>query len=276
MITTAGKNVIKRVFGGQLSRIANILVVGSGSYDAAPALTDTGLTRESYRANITSISADLANNKIVFKAKLPAGAVRQMGEVGLIQGDATSFKSLDLSLFNNGSSAWSNSSGTSSANARNYLNDPVFTVATNSTLNPVIANLALDLSAYSDLANLFVSYTPTTTNLQAFKIRFISTTGNYFEYTITPVSTAGSYAVAKLQKSAATVTGSPSWASITSVQLILTSKTAGAVDVHLDGVRFESPVDTSSVLVARNVLVAPVTIDSAIDTEIEYSLVISV
>lgn len=86
MITTAGKDVIIQFFGGQTRHIASAIALGTGA--TAPALGDTALVAEVARLTVTSISADLANKRIVFKATLPAGLITDpVNELGIFHSD---------------------------------------------------------------------------------------------------------------------------------------------------------------------------------------------
>lgn len=81
MIVNTGKDVIKNFFGRQYPVIADAIAVGTGT--TAATLTDTGLQTEVTRLTVTSVSADIANSKIIFKAILPAGALATIYEVGI-------------------------------------------------------------------------------------------------------------------------------------------------------------------------------------------------
>lgn len=81
MIVSSGKDVIKNFFGGQIPQVGDHLAFGSGS--TAEALTDTALEAEVYRVPVTSINADLANDRIVFKATIAPGYIESFTEVGL-------------------------------------------------------------------------------------------------------------------------------------------------------------------------------------------------
>ena len=81
MIVNTGKTVIVNFFGGQELHIADTIALGTGT--TAVTLTDTALAAEVVRLSVTSISADTVNNKIIFKAVLPAGAMTTISEVGL-------------------------------------------------------------------------------------------------------------------------------------------------------------------------------------------------
>lgn len=81
MITTNGKEIIKQFFGGQVGGIGGSIGIGTGT--TAAALGDTALAAEVIRIDVVSISADLTNNRIVFKGVLPAGYLPTIYEAGL-------------------------------------------------------------------------------------------------------------------------------------------------------------------------------------------------
>jgi len=81
MITNNGKDVIRRFFAGQVPQIAGTMVFGTGT--TAETVDDVALETEVVRASITSINADLANSRIVFKATLQPGQIPTISEVGL-------------------------------------------------------------------------------------------------------------------------------------------------------------------------------------------------
>lgn len=81
MIVTTGKTVITNFFGGQVLHIADSIALGTGT--TAVTLADTGLQTEVVRLPVSSISADTANNKIIFKATLPAGSMTTISEIGI-------------------------------------------------------------------------------------------------------------------------------------------------------------------------------------------------
>jgi hypothetical protein len=87
MITNDGKSVIKEFFGGQLKEIADQIVLGSGT--TAASLTDTALATLISTLDVKSINADLANDRIVFRATIPAGVSLTINEIGLIRRGTT-------------------------------------------------------------------------------------------------------------------------------------------------------------------------------------------
>lgn len=87
MIVNSGKQIIIQYFGGQVGQIGDYLAFGTGT--TAPALTDTALGTEVYRVRCSSISADLANKRIVFKATVPASVMASFSEIGLFSNGGT-------------------------------------------------------------------------------------------------------------------------------------------------------------------------------------------
>lgn len=81
MITTVGKQVIVNYFGGQVPTIGDTLALGTGT--TAASVNDTALATEVTRVKVTSISADTANARIIFKAVVPPNAIPLIKEVGL-------------------------------------------------------------------------------------------------------------------------------------------------------------------------------------------------
>lgn len=82
MITNQGQKAVLNYFGGQSPHIADYIAVGTGTTPATA--SDTKLAVEAVRMPVTSIAADLANNRIVFKAQvLPGRVPGDITEVGL-------------------------------------------------------------------------------------------------------------------------------------------------------------------------------------------------
>lgn len=90
MITNLGKTAILNFFGGQAPHIGDYIAVGTGT--TTPTGNDTMLAAEVVRLRVTSIAADLANSRIIFKAQLLPGVVTgNITEAGLYNnGDLSS------------------------------------------------------------------------------------------------------------------------------------------------------------------------------------------
>lgn len=84
MISNSGKTILTKFFAGQVGQIADTIAFGTGT--TAVAATDTALVAETFRTTVTSISADTVNNRIVFKAVLPAGSIETVYEVAIFSG----------------------------------------------------------------------------------------------------------------------------------------------------------------------------------------------
>ena len=94
MITNDGKTVIRQFFGGQVKNIADFIAVGTGTTPVA--VGHTALTTEAARAKVTSVRADLDNNRIVFKATLPPPpqSVFTITEVGILHSESVNVTKL--------------------------------------------------------------------------------------------------------------------------------------------------------------------------------------
>lgn len=81
MIVNTGKTVIVNFFGGQVGHIGDTIALGTGT--TAAALTDTALAAEVTRVAVSSIAADTANNRIIFKAVVQPGVMSTISEIGV-------------------------------------------------------------------------------------------------------------------------------------------------------------------------------------------------
>lgn len=81
MIVNTGKTIVVNYFAGQVGHIGDTIALGTGTTPVA--LTDTALATEATRVAVTSVSADTANNRIVFKATVQPGAMATISEIGV-------------------------------------------------------------------------------------------------------------------------------------------------------------------------------------------------
>lgn len=85
MISDTGKSIIKQFFGGQVSQIADTIAFGTAT--TAETSADVALGAEVYRVKLSSMSADLINDRIVFKGVVPANDVfDSINEIALFNG----------------------------------------------------------------------------------------------------------------------------------------------------------------------------------------------
>lgn len=272
MITTNGKLQIRRFMARQAPEIANYISVGTSSQ--APTVSDTKLGFEVARIPVLSISADPASDRIVFRGSLPSKAINTAYEVGIwSSGPADSGRDFNV-LGDSLPITWTNGTLTS-VNARAHANALKIDYVANGTTNAELTGIYENFSIYQDSDSFAAAYYATT-NLSAVRIRLGSDATNYYEFVL-PAPVANSYNVARLARSAATKTGSPSWSAITYMAVRPTATAGGAGSVYFDGLRMESnPLDGSSVLVARTVLATPSVMDIDIDSDLEYSLKVDI
>lgn len=270
MITANGKTVIKRFHAGQFGEIGTALAVGISA--AAATVNDARLNFEVVRLPIASVSVDPDADRIVFRAILAPGLIKTIYEVGLWHGaNIESGRVLNLSDVTN---TWAN--GTlSNANGRANTDTVQVDYVANGTTNAELAGFWEDLSTFGGSDSLVVGYYATT-NLSSFRIRLGSDSSNYFEF-LMPAPNASAYNIARLNLSAATVVGSPSWGAINYLALRPSATAAGTGSIFFDTIRFErNPIGEGDLLVARSSLATPYSVNQTTDNDIEYSLRIGI
>lgn len=270
MITNLGKTIIKRFYSRQVAEIANYMAIGVGS--TAATINDTQLNYEVVRYPLISINPDMAGDRIVFRSSIPAAIMTQAYEVGLysVSGGAPD-KSRTINIFRT-ELPWTNSSYVVT-NARVSPKTLKIDYVANGTTNSEVYGVSEDFSTFSDVDTLaFAFYVGS--NLSSLRVRMGSDSTNYFEFAIT--SPVAGYNINRFVKSAATVTGSPSWANIKYIAIRPSASAAGTGSVFFDSIRMEdNTVSNQNVLVARSVLSTPYTVDPNVPNDVEYSLAIS-
>lgn len=273
LITTEGKKAILRYLAGHSGAIARSLAVGTGQ--VAPTLTDIRLGFEAARANIQITSPDYVAQTLVFKTTLPQEAEFSIYEIGALNVSESDTSGRLLLTFDSDTELWS--AGTFQVDTSRIGADALrVNAAASATTTSTLSELFLDTSDYSDSDQFSLAFQPQDANLSALKIRFKTDAANYFEYAL-PTLTTG-YKVLYWPKSAMTKTGTPTWDSITAIDLVVTAKSAGATNVDFDGLRIDHlliPNDEYA-LVSRTVLSAPVVKDSLRQMDIEYALDVTV
>lgn len=273
LITTEGKRAILRYLSGHTGAFVKSLCVGTSS--VAADVADTKLGFEVARANVMVTSPDYLAQKIVFKATLPQEAAFAVWEIGSLTGAAQDTTGQAIMSFDSLSEPWSNVSFVADTN-RIGGDEARVSAALSATTTASLTELAMDFSQYLDNDKFSLAYEPGNANTASVKVRFLSSAGNYFEYTITNPS-AG-YKVETWNKSAMTKTGTPAWDAITSMEVSVTAKAAGATTVDFDGLRIDSIPDSAmdNILVSRTVLASPVVKLAATQMDIEYVLDVTI
>jgi hypothetical protein len=273
MLTTKGKQHIKRYLARQVGDIARSISVGAGS--VSESTSHSALQFEWGRADIVLVSYDYVNDRVVFKTTLPTEMSGKIYEVAIwSQTQSTSageFTSKLLSSFDSAGEVWSGGSF-QAANARLGVDALRLAPAASATVTSTLTDLFLDLSGNSGADTFTIAYYNSNANVANFKVRFRTDNSNY--YTIQVTSPATGYQVATVAKSAATATGNPSWANITSIQMEAVATSGGSAAIDFDGLRIEDTdtIDPNYVMVARELLGAPVTKVAGRPMDIEFNL----
>jgi hypothetical protein len=277
VITTKGKQHIKRYLAHQVGDIARSISIGAGAL--AENVAHTALQFETGRADIILVSYDYVNNKIVFKTTLPQEMSGKIYEVAIwSQNQSTSageFTSKLLTTFDSAGEVWSAGSFQTD-NARLGIDALRFTPAASATVVGALNDLFIDLSGNSGADQFSIAYYNGNANVANFKVRFKTDNANY--YTIQVTSPATGYQISTVAKSAATATGNPSWASISTIEVEVVAGSGGAAAIDFDGLRIEDTdtIDPNYVMVAREVLVTPVTKVAGRVMDIEFNLPVTV
>lgn len=270
MITTSGKGVAKDLFSRQVSRLADSMALGVGT--ATEQLTDLRLDSEIVRVPITSVAPDPVADRVVFKASLPAGLIGTIYEVGLFFEESSVDSGRNLGLADV-TGSWTNATvvaGTGRANTQTVKIDFV----TSGTTNAELSGVSEDLSAFANTDNVLLNFT-TTANLSSLRVRLGTDSANYYEFLVSSPTTG--YNIRRINISAATKVGNPSWAAVTYLAIRPSASASGGGSVNFDNLRFEfAPAATGNILVARKILATPYVTDNEIQSEVEYSLGVNI
>jgi hypothetical protein len=265
MITDEGKLHIKRYMAEYVPSIARSMVFGIGS--AAASASDTALQLEIDSSIINLTNYDFINNQIVYKAEIPETYEGKIYEVGVYSLDsnptAATYASRLISTFDSATEDWQDNSNVlanfASTSTRVGADSLSFTPAASGSTTYNLFEVDLDLSGYSSADKFVLAYNVANANTSQITLRFYTDTGNYYSTSL-GAQTAG-YKIVTVTKGAFTVTGAPSWETITRIQIVVTSGAGGASDVEFDAIRIndaDTPI-TDYVLVSRKVLDTPIT-----------------
>lgn len=265
MITTTGKTTIFRYLAGYLPKVAQSISVGIGS--TAENVNDTRLSFEMKRVDVLLTSIDIVNDKIIYKGRLPQEFEGKIYEVGLWYGapaQTTGGSQLIVS-FDSQSEAWSTPTW-NTALARIGSDALQVAAGASSTLTDIF----IDMSVYSNADQIALAYSADAA-ITTMTVQFRTDDSNYYSYTFTA---ATGYEVKSFNKTAMSATGTPDWSNITSIVV----SAAGSGNAVFDGIRVEDndTLMTDYGLVARSVLVSPVTKTNDSEMDLEYALEINI
>lgn len=279
MITTNGKLHIKRYLAQFVPSIAQSIAFGVG--DLAESVDHVKLQFETERADITLISYDFVNNKLIYKASVPEEFSGKIYEAAIYSMSSNSaageFGSRILTTFDSATEVWVDAtSGTAatfnSTNTRIGVDSMRHTPSLSTSKTDTMRDVVTDLSGYSSADKFVLAYNVGNSNTSDIIIRFLTDTSNYYSVSL-GTQTSG-YKITEATKGSATATGTPDWGNITEIRIVTTSGAGGASSVDYDGLRIEDmdTMNSDYVMVSREVLASPYTKQDGRTQEIEFSL----
>lgn len=286
MLTTNGKNHIRRYLAEYVPSIAGAMAFGVGSRAAIGG--DFALHFEALRSPINSRVFDFANNKLIYKATVPAefsGVVTELGLFSLYEDPKAGVGVSRLLTDIQEGEGWVNSgtavSSTFFVDLDTDLNRsfPRFgtsglrqTPAASGTANDSLTDIMLDMTSYSGADFITVALNVGNANTSTIAVRFMTDASNYYSFSV--AAGGAGYKVFEFAKGGATVTGSPDWASIREIRLSTTSGGGGASDVTWDAIGLvdTDTVNLDYVLVARKVLDTPIVVAANQSQEVEFTV----
>lgn len=282
MITTEGRAHIKRYLAGYVPVIGGAIAFGIGAVGESPG--DVNLQFETARAQVTQVYYDFALNKVMFKATVPDEYVGSIYEHALYSSledtNNAVFGSKSVSTFDSNAELWVDSTTLAgeaySTLARVGGDSLAHSPLASATKTSALQGLNADFSGYSANDVVSVAFNVSNANTASVYVRFLTDTANY--YTFSTTSTSAGYKIIDFPKSAATVTGSPDWSTISQIWVSTTSNSSGASSVTWDGIRWKD-TDTRNldyILVARKVLASPVVKVAGQSYDIEFGLDVTV
>lgn len=282
MITTVGARHIKRYLAGFVPAIAQSIAFGLAT-DSESA-SDTKLVFEVGRVDVSLVSYDFANNRLIFKGPVDEDFSGIINEVAifstLANRAAGEFGSKILTTFDSGTETWVDSTAETAAsflstNARIGADSLRQQPGAGTTKSDKLSDIVLDLSGYSSADTFNLAFYSANTSATDISVLFMTDASNY--YTVSFGGAATGYQTVEVTKGAATTTGTPNWENITEIR-VETTATGSAADTQIDGLRIEDndTVNADYVMVAREVLSSSFTKEEGKTQDIEFRLDINV
>lgn len=276
-ITVDGKLHIKRYMAGLVPNIAQSIAIGAG--DVAESTSQKQLQFESIRSNVTLTSLDLVNNRVVYRASLPAnwaGEVREVAIYSMAVESASVESSRLITAFDSGTENWRNYSTDDPSTFSNISRVGPTSLEQLPTASTVVGDYLgvdrMDLSQYSGTDKFAMAFNCSNSNTDAVSWTFLTDSTNYYQFSV-GAQTSG-YKIIEFNKSAAVPTGTPDWSNITSIMVSSSASGAGSSHTIFDGIRLNrsNNINPNYVMVAREVLPLPYTKTVGRIIEIEFSL----
>lgn len=276
MITTRGKTFFKNYLANQAGQVAGAVSFGIGATAASAA--DQRLQFEFARVPLDVVTYDAVFNRLVFKGTLPQEVVGAIYEVGVWTSEVAGTNPSDervITTFDSEGETWTNATF-NTTNARIGPDNLRQTPAASGSSSASLDGVFFDLYDNPSTDTFVLAYNCANGNTSAIRVRFRTDPSNYYDMNISN-PTAG-YHFDSVAKGAVTVTGSPDWSDINSIEVTTVSKSSGASDVTFDGLRLEDN-DTFNLdygMIARFVPVSFTTKPVGRTLDFEYTLAVSV
>jgi hypothetical protein len=238
IITKQGKNRIRQILAGKTTGFASSILVGIG--ETTPTVDDVSLDFSVEGANILNTMVDDVNNKVFFKTSLPVEKQYKIHELGCFAADGTTAKEYQ----------------------QNSIKYTLLAAEVGRGSTPFQIGLE-QLPPYAVFKFAYHS-----SNIADIKFRLKTTSVDYYESTIVP-DVNNSYNISSVLKSDFDIVGSPSWSSITELEIQVTADaTDGAID--LDCIRYDVNSSVNSALLSRALPSSPILKPAGSTMDIEY------
>lgn len=271
IITTQGKNRVRQILAGKATGFASSILVGVGS--TTPTVNDALLEFAVEGATILNTMVDDVNNKIFFKTSLPVDKQYKIYELGCFASDgntAKQFHQNSLIVTFGELTTWTDSSGTHSLNSTNTRvgASSIRYSLSASAIGRGSTSFQIGMDQLPPYTQFKIAYFAN--NIADVKIRFKTTSTDYYEGTIVP-GTNNAYNISSVLKSAFVATGSPSWSTITIIEVQATA-TGSAGTIDLDSIRYDVATTADSLLLSRALPASPVIKPAGSTMDVEYLL----
>ena len=282
MITNLGKTHIKRYLAGWEPDLARSIAFGVG--ESAPNPSQDRLDYEIGRTDISLISYNYIDDKLIFKGVMDEtfdGVIYEVGLYSSEAGEASTVGSRLLLSFDSDTEFWTQGgvpANYSTTNTRIGNDSMVVAPSASGTVVSTYENILMDLSGYTSADTFGFAFYSANTNVASLSARFYTDQTNYYTVTVAGGSIATGFNLIDVPIAQSVPTGAPRWSEITTVEIIVVASGAGAANVQMEGVRVEDRDGTEigQILIARTKLVVPFTKVAGTIQEVEFPLGVSI
>lgn len=262
--------------------IGRAIAVGVGT--TPEQLTDTALEYEIGRSTVSLVAYDYTTDRLIFKAPLDEsfdGIIHELALYSREESSAGAYGSRLLASFDSDTEFWMQGVVPATyrvANTRIGNDSVAVTAAASGSVTVTYSDITIDLSGNSAADTMSFAFHTANTNVSSIRYRFKSDASNYYDIIVPSAGIATGFNIKRALKGSATVTGTPNWGTITSLEVTVNATAGGAIDVGLEGIRIEDvdTIDAGYVLVSRVVLDVPFTKVAGRSQEVEFPLGVTI